>query len=141
MNLEVGGGGILTEEVEDEAAVGEAAGWSAEESTAVGGVDGEAKSSDKSTGVRVGVPKVEDDGPRIALAIDGGWENNQKDGAEERESETQWLSARHTFLLYKMHKSKFFNHFTLHYWRVCVFSLYVSHSICVSVCLSVWVLI
>lgn len=54
------GWGPLTEEVDDEASIGEATGGSAEEGTAVGGIDGVAESGDESTRVRVGVAEVED---------------------------------------------------------------------------------
>lgn len=49
----------LTEEVDEETAVREAAGGSAEEGTAVGEVDGEAEAGGEVAGVGVGVSEVE----------------------------------------------------------------------------------
>lgn len=71
----------LTEEVDDEATVGHAAGGSMEVGAAVRGVDGVAESGDESAGVGVGVAEVEDDGAsigRLLQAGDGEGEEKEK---------------------------------------------------------------
>ena len=69
----------LTEEVDQEPSIREATGWSVEEDTAIGRVDGEAESGSESTRVRVGVTKVEDNwGSLTALTVNCVWKWKQQ---------------------------------------------------------------
>lgn len=52
----------LTEEVDDEAAIGQATGGSVKESAPIGKIDGETESGSESTRVRVGIAEHEYDG-------------------------------------------------------------------------------
>lgn len=66
-----GGRGPLTQEVDQEPSIGEPAGWSAEEGTAIGQIDRETESGNESARVGVGVAEVEDN--RGPLALTENW--------------------------------------------------------------------
>jgi hypothetical protein len=76
--VEKGGGGPLTQEVDQEASIGEPAGWSAKEGTAIGQIDRETEPGNESARVGVGVAEVEDN--RGSLALTENWVRKRKQG-------------------------------------------------------------
>jgi len=119
INIEIeekGGGGPLTQEVDQEASIGEPAGWSAEEGTAIGQIDRETEPGNESARVGVGVAEVEDN--RRSLALTENWVRKRKQGNkhEEKEGEVgkrvrdhcgsegvkenEWVRRRASFLLF-----------------------------------------